>query len=145
MAPLRAQLDGWLPINRSLTVLHQETRALRAAFNDFACTNVTPGEIEALHADVNRVQAENAELQTRLATVERLLEELMRGSIRPARRVDHLQERKPAEIGVARADARHAMFAHQDRGVGVVDEIARKPGKLGDNSRCDGGVPVGSN
>src|SRR5271165_4926186 len=78
VAPMRAQLDGLPLINRSLTVLHQETRALRAAFNDFARTNVTAGEIEALHADVNRVQAENAELQTRLATVERLLEQLQK-------------------------------------------------------------------
>ena len=78
VAPMRAQLDGLLLINRSLTVLQQETRALRGAFNDFARMNVTAGEIEALHADVNRVQAENAELQTRLATVERLLEELQR-------------------------------------------------------------------
>ena len=76
VAPMRAQLDGLPLINRSLTLLQQETRALRGAFNDFARTNVTAGEIEALHADVNRVQAENAELQTRLATVERLLEEL---------------------------------------------------------------------
>ncbi len=76
VAPMRAQLDGLPLISRSLTVLHQETRALRAAFNDFARTNVTAGEIEALHADVNRVQAEATELQTRLATVERLLEEL---------------------------------------------------------------------
>ena len=78
VAPMRAQLDGLPLINRSLTVLQQETRALRAAFNDFARTNVTAGEIEALHVDVNRVQAENAELQTRLATIERLLEELRR-------------------------------------------------------------------
>jgi prefoldin subunit 5 len=78
VAPMRAQLDGLPLISRSLTVLQQETRALRAAFNDFARTNVTAGEIEALHADVNRVQTENAELQTRLATVERLLEELQR-------------------------------------------------------------------
>ena len=75
---MRAQF-GVLPlISRSLTVLQQETRALRGAFNDFARTNVTAGEIEALHADVNRVQAENANLQTRLATVERRLEELQR-------------------------------------------------------------------
>jgi chromosome segregation ATPase len=78
VAPIRAQLDGLPLISRSLTVLQQETGALRAAFNDFARTNVTAGEIEALHADVNRVQAENAEMQTRLATVERLLEELQR-------------------------------------------------------------------
>jgi chromosome segregation ATPase len=76
VSPMRAQLDGLPLINRSLTVLQQETRALRAAFNDFARTNVTAGEIEALHVDVNRVQAENAALQTRLATVERLLEEV---------------------------------------------------------------------
>jgi hypothetical protein len=33
-------------------------RSLRAAVNDFARTNATVGEIEALHADVNRMQAE---------------------------------------------------------------------------------------
>jgi prefoldin subunit 5 len=73
LAPMRAQLDGLPLISRKLVVLQQESRALKAAFNDFARTNVTAGEIEALHADVNRVQAENAELATRLATVERLL------------------------------------------------------------------------
>ncbi len=78
VSPMRAQLDGLPLINRSLTVLQQETRALRAAFNDFARTNVTAGEIEALHTDVNRVQAENAELQTRLATIERLLEDVQK-------------------------------------------------------------------
>ncbi len=78
VSPMRAQLDGLPLINRSLTVLQQETRALRAAFNDFARTKVTAGEIEALHADVNRVQAENAELQTRLATIERLLEDVQK-------------------------------------------------------------------
>jgi len=76
VAPMRAQLDGLPLISRALTVLQQETRALRGAFNDFARTSVTAGEIEALHADVNKVQAENAELQIRLATVERVLEEL---------------------------------------------------------------------
>jgi hypothetical protein len=74
LAPMRAQLDGLPLIVRTLTVLQQETRALKAAFNDFARTNVTIGEIEALHADVNRVQAENMDLATRLATVERLLD-----------------------------------------------------------------------
>ena len=33
----------------------------------FAGANVTAGEVEALHADVNRVQAESAELQARLS------------------------------------------------------------------------------
>ena len=48
-APMRAALDGLPLINRALTVLQQETRALKGAFNDFARTNVTAGEIEALH------------------------------------------------------------------------------------------------
>jgi hypothetical protein len=76
LAPVRAQLDGLPLLNRSLTVLHQELRGLKAAFNDFARTNVTTGEIEALHADVNRVLAENAELAAKVATLERLVKEL---------------------------------------------------------------------
>jgi hypothetical protein len=76
LAPMRAQLDGLPLISRKLAVVHQEVRAIRAAFNDFALTNPTKGEIEALHYDVNQVQAENMELATRLATVERLLSEL---------------------------------------------------------------------
>jgi hypothetical protein len=75
LAPILAKLDGLPLLNRSFTVLRQDMRDLRAAFNDFARTNVTAGEIEVLHADVNRVQAENAELAARLATVERLLQE----------------------------------------------------------------------
>jgi ubiquinone biosynthesis protein UbiJ len=75
LAPIRAQLDGLPIINRSLVVLQQDMRSLKAAFNDFALTNVTAGEVEALHADVNRVQAENAALEARLATLERLISE----------------------------------------------------------------------
>jgi ubiquinone biosynthesis protein UbiJ len=85
LAPMRAALDGLPLISRSLAVLHQEVRALRAAFNDFAKTNVTSGEIEALHADVNRVQAENAELSTRLATVERLMREFTERDASPGK------------------------------------------------------------
>jgi hypothetical protein len=76
LAPMRAQLDGLPSINRRLTIIQQEVRALRARFNDFALKNVTTGEIEALHHDVNRVQAENAELAAKIATLERLVREL---------------------------------------------------------------------
>jgi len=76
LRPMRAQLDGLPLINRTVTVIQQEVRALKAAFNDFALTNPTSGEIEALHADVNRVQAENAELAAKVATLERLVREL---------------------------------------------------------------------
>jgi len=76
LAPMRAQRDGLPLINRGVTVLQQEIRSMRAAFNDFALTNTTTGEIEALHHDVNRVQAENAELAVKVATLERLVSEL---------------------------------------------------------------------
>jgi predicted nucleic acid-binding Zn-ribbon protein len=74
--PMRAQLDGLPLINRTVTVIQQEVRSLKAAFNDFALTNPTAGEIEALHSDVNRVQAENAALAVKVATLERLVHEL---------------------------------------------------------------------
>jgi hypothetical protein len=38
-------------------------------------TNPTSGEIESLHTDVNRVQAENAELAARVITLERHVRE----------------------------------------------------------------------
>jgi hypothetical protein len=76
LTPMRAQLDGLPLISRAVTVVQQDVRALRAAFNDFALTNTTAGEIEALHQDVNRVQAENAELAIKVATLERLVREL---------------------------------------------------------------------
>jgi ubiquinone biosynthesis protein UbiJ len=77
---MRVPVDGIPTMNRNLTVLQQETRAIRAAVNDLARIQVTSGEIEALHADVNRVQAEYAELATRLATLERLFAESRRES-----------------------------------------------------------------
>jgi hypothetical protein len=73
---IRVRVDGIPLTNRSLTILQQEMRSLKAAFNDFARTNVTAGEIEVLHEDVNRVQAENTQLATRIATLERLIAEL---------------------------------------------------------------------
>ena len=76
LAPMRAKLDGLPLINRAVTVLQQESRSLKAAFNDFAKTNTTTGEIQALHDDVNRVQAENADLAVKVATLQRLVGEL---------------------------------------------------------------------
>jgi hypothetical protein len=46
---------------------------VKAAINDMARVNITAGEVEALHEEIDKIQAENAELATRLATVERLL------------------------------------------------------------------------
>jgi hypothetical protein len=75
LAPVKAALDGLPMLNRAVTVLQQDVRALRAAFNDFAKTNLTSGEIDALHFDVNRVQADNTDLVHRITTLERLARE----------------------------------------------------------------------
>lgn len=45
LAPIRALVEGIPLTNRALVVLQQEVRGLKAAFNDFARTNVTAGEI----------------------------------------------------------------------------------------------------
>jgi ubiquinone biosynthesis protein UbiJ len=76
LGPIMARVDGIPVISGSITGMQQDVRALKAAFNDFARTNVTVGEIKALHEDVNRVQAENAQLAARLSTLERLIEGL---------------------------------------------------------------------
>lgn len=76
LAAIEIKVDGLPLLTRAMTVLQHDIRALRAAFNDFALTNPTKGEIEALHTDVNRVQAENAELAAKVATLERLVREL---------------------------------------------------------------------
>jgi hypothetical protein len=61
---------------RMLDILQQDTRLIRAAVNDIARVDVTSGEVEALHQDVNRVQAQNAELAAKVATLERIVREL---------------------------------------------------------------------
>lgn len=76
LGPIRAKLEGLPMPNRAITVLQQDARSLRSSFNDFARTNVTAGEIEALHADVNAVQARNAEIEIELATIKQLVDEL---------------------------------------------------------------------
>src|ERR1700719_4812111 len=84
MAPLRAQMDGLPLIHRAVTVIQQElrvhTRMLNAltqdvrmsnaAVNDTARESVTPGEVEAIHHDLNRVVRELAELAVRLEAIE---------------------------------------------------------------------------
>jgi hypothetical protein len=68
--------DGQTMVRRQIDVLQTQVRAIRTALNDMATLHPTSGEIEALHEDVNQVQANYTELGTRLATVERRLDEL---------------------------------------------------------------------
>jgi hypothetical protein len=75
LLPMQAQVAGIAVIDRKLTVIQQELRLQRAAVNDFARESVTPGEITALHTDVNTVMAGHHDLERRIATLERLLAE----------------------------------------------------------------------
>ena len=47
-------------------------RNLRAVINDMARVDITVGEVEALHADIDRMQTKQLELETRIATLERI-------------------------------------------------------------------------
>jgi hypothetical protein len=44
----------------------------RAAINDIARVNITAGEVEAMHTDIDRTMARQDAIETRLATLERL-------------------------------------------------------------------------
>jgi hypothetical protein len=52
-------------------VMKQDLREIRAALNDMARTNVTAGEIEALHTDLNRLDNQYIELATEVEIIKR--------------------------------------------------------------------------
>jgi hypothetical protein len=56
---------------RLLGILQQDTRMIRAAVNDIAKTEVTSGEVEALHHDLNRLQQDFADLAARVEVIEK--------------------------------------------------------------------------
>jgi len=56
--------------SRTLGVLLQEARLLRAAVNDIAKENVTSGEMEAVHDDLTQLRQEVDLLTARLEVVE---------------------------------------------------------------------------
>jgi chromosome segregation ATPase len=64
---IRGALNGH---TRMLDMLQQDTRMIRGAVNDMAKTDVTAGEVEAIHHDLNRAQREIAELTARLEVIE---------------------------------------------------------------------------
>lgn len=72
---MKRQLDAVPLIWRSIDALQRDVRELRTAFSDFARTQVTPGEVASLQLDIDRLREAATEIQVRLVTVERLLEE----------------------------------------------------------------------
>lgn len=83
LAALRRALDAMQPqvagiplIHRALETLRQESRQIKVAVNDLAAVQMTTGEVEALHADVNKTMTKQDELEARLSVLERLMREL---------------------------------------------------------------------
>jgi ubiquinone biosynthesis protein UbiJ len=80
LAPVREQLkiieikvSGIPLIAESTHDLRRDLRMVKAAINDMARVNITAGEVAAMHDDIDRVQTRQDQIETRLATVERLL------------------------------------------------------------------------
>jgi prefoldin subunit 5 len=71
-AAIRARVDGLPLIGAAIETLRHDLRLVRAAINDMARTNVTAGEVEAMHADIDQMQTKQLELETRIVTLERL-------------------------------------------------------------------------
>jgi hypothetical protein len=92
LAPLRARMDeiaatveamrpnieGIPVLHRAIGTIHQEQRMMKAAINEIARRQFTSSQVEALHADVNAVQARHMELETRILTLEREIKETKR-------------------------------------------------------------------
>lgn len=78
LEPIRQELAAWRPLMAGLPIvgaaiesLRHDVRTLRAAINDMARINITAGEVEALHADIDRLDTKQMELEARLAALER--------------------------------------------------------------------------
>lgn len=70
LTSVRIRVDGLPLIGAAIEALQRDSRLLRAAINDMSRTNITAGEVEAMHEDLDRVMARQAELERRLITLE---------------------------------------------------------------------------
>jgi uncharacterized coiled-coil protein SlyX len=70
LAGMRPQVAGVPLIWQSIENLRHDFRTMRAALNDMARVNITAGEVEALHADIDRMQTRQMELEARIAALE---------------------------------------------------------------------------
>jgi chromosome segregation ATPase len=68
---MRPRVDGLPLIGNAIDNLQRDMRLLRAAINDMARTNITAGEVEAMHTDIDRMMARQVELEARIAALER--------------------------------------------------------------------------
>jgi hypothetical protein len=67
---VRPRVDGVPLIGAAIETLRHDVRTPPAAINDMARVNITAGEVEALHADIDRMQTRQMELEARIAALE---------------------------------------------------------------------------
>jgi hypothetical protein len=72
MANVRIRVDGLPLLGVAVETLRQDVRMTRAAINDISRINITAGEVESMHTDIDRTMARQDAMETRLATLERL-------------------------------------------------------------------------
>ena len=75
IAAIRPNVEGIPLLQRAISTIHQEQRMMKVAINEIARTQFTSAEVEALHSDVNSVEATHLELETRILTLEREVKE----------------------------------------------------------------------
>lgn len=70
ISAIRAHVSSIPLLGNAIAVLQRDVRLVRAAINDMGRTNITAGEVLALHEDIDRMQSLQLEIQTRLAAIE---------------------------------------------------------------------------
>ncbi len=72
MANVRIRVDGLPLLGVAVETLRRDVRMTRAAINDMARVNITAGEVESMHTDIDRTIARLDAIEARLATLEHL-------------------------------------------------------------------------
>jgi len=72
MANVRIRVDGLPLLGGAVETLRRDVRMTRAAINDMARINITAGEVESIHTDIDRTMARLDAIEARLATLEQL-------------------------------------------------------------------------
>ncbi|MCC6889552.1 MAG: hypothetical protein IT536_13545 [Hyphomicrobiales bacterium] len=67
---IETRISGFPLIGEAISVLQRDIRLVRAAVNDIGKTNITAGEVEAMHTDIDRDLAELRDLAARVASLE---------------------------------------------------------------------------
>jgi DNA repair ATPase RecN len=71
-----ARVVGLPLIGESIAVLQRNVRMLTAAVNDMARVNITAGEVEALHTELEQIAAKQNEIEAQLLQTRERLDRL---------------------------------------------------------------------